>query len=119
MEKAATAIAKGLPFKDALLSAGYAATTARRTPADLFQESPGLKDAITQQLHAIDPAADEALIVATLRQIVVHGERDKTGQIAAAKLLGSHKKLQLWQPDAVIGIFQQFDSAPLPADSDD
>lgn len=96
-------LAKGKPFPDAMRAAGYAESTVRLGPKATLARTPALREAIKSQLNVIDPTVDESLIVGTIRDCMKNGER-LPGRLAAAKLLGQHRKLNLWQPEVQVGI---------------
>jgi len=102
---------KDVPISQALEAAGYAPKQAAKGMQRVkdnqllrkaFAEEKALiLKELTESGPELNPDQTERLIVNRLKDNIVRG---KDVAVMSAKLLGSHKKLALWQPESVAGV---------------
>jgi phage terminase large subunit-like protein len=100
----ATKLAKGERPKDVLLDAGYSETQAAKGWAavpDTVKNLLPAKGKHLINLGSIDPQAQEKLVRGRLVKNAIEG---KDGGAMSAKILGSDKRLSMWQPEFQNGL---------------
>ncbi len=114
--KVARGLRRGLSGRQALLDAGYTDTSAKKGITSMQREVPALAQAIheetMQQARELIAKQDHSLSKAELEQVVetalvrntLHGEGDRKGSSYAAKLLGSLRRVNVFEPDTAVGV---------------
>lgn len=105
IRKFAKAAAKGQSLKIAMLDAGYSLSTARRGKAALsgpMLEALARESAKLEALgENISPERQENLVRGRLVLNTLHG---KDEGVQSAKLLGSDRRVSMWEPESRVGV---------------
>jgi hypothetical protein len=94
-KKAGKLLAQGLNYTDAYTAAGYSQAQARKGKA-LLDGNEGMKEALIEEARRCPPEIQESLIEGRLISNIVSGEDRAT---ASCKTLGSHRRLNMWEPE--------------------
>jgi hypothetical protein len=100
---------RGCTFEESMLQAGYSQTCAKRGKASLSKEC---LDAWNKALHeksaelrqfgaTLTPQEQEQLVRGRLAKNTIEGTDAGT---QSAKLLGSDRRVSMWQPDSISGV---------------
>jgi hypothetical protein len=114
--KVARALRRGATDREALLEAGYSEACANKGITGMQKQVPALAQAIHEesmkqareligkQDHSLSKTELEQLVEAVLIRNSVNGEGDKKGSSYAAKLLGSLRRVNVFEPDTAVGV---------------
>ena len=114
--KVARALRRGVTDREALLEAGYSEATLRKGIIDMQKRTPALAQAIqeetmqqareliAQQGHSLSKVELEQVVEIALVRNTLHGEGDRKGSSYAAKLLGSLRRVNVFEPDTAVGV---------------
>ncbi len=114
--KVAKALVCGVPATQAFVEAGYSPATARKGTANLKERIPALAQALheetmnaareflSQQTPNLNKAELEQLVEAVLVRNSINGEGKQKGSSYAAKLIGSLRRVNVFEPDTAVGV---------------
>ena len=100
-------LGEGMPVGQALRAAGWSEMQSKKgfsaVPGDVLAALPKKAQALIDRGRALktDKSAMENLIVGRLSENIVQG---KDGGSQSAKILGSHRDLNMWVPDSQQGL---------------
>ncbi len=112
----ARALRRGATDREALLEAGYSESTSRKGIIDMQKRTPALAQAIhdetmqqareliSKQGHSLSKVELEQLVEAVLIRNSVNGEGKQKGSSYAVKLLGSLRRVNVFEPDTAVGV---------------
>ncbi len=112
----ARALRRGATDRKALLDAGYGEASAKKGITHMQREVPALAEAIhdesmkqareliAQQGRKLNKEELEQLVEAVLTRNALNGEGDKKGSSYAAKLIGSLRRVNVFEPDTAVGV---------------
>ena len=110
------ALRRGVTDREALLEAGYSEATSRKGIIDVQKRVPALAQAIheetmqqareliAKQDHSLSKAELEQLVEAVLVRNSINGEGEHKGSSYAAKLIGSLRRVNVFEPDTAVGV---------------
>ena len=114
--KVARGLRRGLSGRQALLEAGYTDTSANKGITSMQKQVPALAQAIheetmqqareliAQQGRSLSKTEMEQLVEAVLVRNSVNGEGKQKGSSYAVKLLGSLRRVNVFEPDTAVGV---------------
>ena len=100
-------LGEGMPVGQALRAAGWSEMQSKKgfaaVPGDVLAALPKKAQALMDRGKALktDKSAMENLIVGRLSENIAQG---RDGGTQSAKVLGSHRDLNMWQPDQLAGL---------------
>ncbi len=114
--KVARALRRGATDREALLGAGYSEACANKGIRSMQKQVPALAEAINEEIaqqareliakqdHRLSKAELEQVVETALLRNTLHGEGDRKGSSYAAKLLGSLRRVNVFEPDTAVGV---------------
>ncbi len=114
--KVARGLRRGLSGRQALLEAGYTATSANKGITSMQKQVPALAEAINEEIaqqarelianqdHRLSKGELEQVVETALLRNTLNGEGDRKGSSYAAKLLGSLRRVNVFEPDTAVGV---------------
>jgi hypothetical protein len=114
--KVARGLRRGLSGRQALLEAGYTDTSANKGITSMQKQVPALAEAINEEIaqqareliakqgHRLSKVELEQVVESALIRNTLHGEGDRKGSSYAAKLLGSLRRVNVFEPDTAVGV---------------
>ncbi len=114
--KVARGLRRGLSGRQALLEAGYTDTSANKGITSMQREVPALAQAINEEIaqqareliakqdHRLSKTELEQRVEAVLVRNSINGEGDRKGSSYAAKLIGSLRRVNVFEPDTAVGV---------------
>ena len=115
--KVAKALVRGVPATQAFVEAGYSEATARKGTASLKERIRALAQALheetmnaareflSQQAPNLSKVEIEQVVEAALVRNTIEGEGKAKGSTYAAKILGSLRRVNLFEPDNTFSVF--------------
>jgi hypothetical protein len=105
IKKFASAVSKGRTLQAAMLEAGYAATTARRGKAAL---SKPMWEALASESNKLEllgrKISPERQANLVRGRLVLNTLRGRDNGTQSARILGSDRRIAMWQPESQLGL---------------
>ncbi len=114
--KVARALRRGATDREALLEAGYSEACANKGIRSMQKQVPALAEAINEEIaqqareliakqdHSLSKVELEQVVETALLRNTLNGEGDRKGSSYAAKLLGSLRRVNVFEPDTAVGV---------------